>query len=974
MKKAPAFAALAAVVLLAAGLLTSGGPPRGLGSAEPLYASAGGSRAYRDLYDHLTPVFGMLYKPLSDLPGEQPARTLFGINLAALVLGLVLTTFVFVKEPRRRAAVLVFGGATLYFSYPVVAMQMGSLCGVAALFFAAAVALVELGRFEFAAGLALAAASALYPYYVLALLPVLCLRRVLVVCGCAVGAAFFFALAPDLWSEFFAKNAELWWSGCRAYENLSLTALLAGLFGRTAEVASGRAAWFITFAQWSGVALIASAAACMLARGARIGETGRKSRGFAFAWTLPVMLCLPVSVHPSTAAALLPMLPAFAARWERAGGLPERAALAATALGLALSQLAPSAVPAWLPALGVPVLAMGLLLSECFALRTLASTASAPLEEHSDESAWTERLRPWLLGLAGALVFTAALVCYGLFERSHLPTLTLWLLSMLLMYAALGGRTLDARLPRIRRTDALIALGLCVFAIPFYVVANYEIPVQVNSDELIALNFYRELLARPNPDVLGVAKYYFCVPNGSFISVAAIAQLADGLSFGAARWAGGLYSVAAVGIFYLVLRSWRSRIFALCAALLFASSHALVGVSRQTLVDNIPIFVGVLALGVLMYGLKKRSAPILFLGGVIAGVGVYCYYPARAYLPVWFVFLAVYAFLNRAQFGFRDFLHSALLSGLGMTMCAAPMALAVYKERDRAFGYSRQQSVLYPEGRALVRAWEGTSDTTQAVLNNALYGLTAFNSNQADRSNMYSNPGHGFVDPLTGVLLWLGLWRLVRKKNRTRADLLALAGFFVIWVPLSLLTTKNPAYCRLLVILPFVCYLAAEGARFVLFRLKWPRVTLATVALVIVSWNAKIYGDHWQRGEREGCGAGSSVRYVAAHANEVGKAYYVLMDEQYPYYWFGGVSWKLWFSNFIGPTQTVELVPSKPFLFGFGMFRPAHRPCAIMMPEALWKQCATRLRAAYPDLQAVPVTPTGQYWAIEIPGDAPKFP
>lgn len=969
MKNAPAFVVLACAALVAATLLASGHAPRGLAGAEPLYAASGTSQAYRDLYDHLTPVFGMLYKPLNGLPGDQPAKALFAINLVALALALVLATFAFVKEPLHRFAVLLFAGPVLYFSYPAVAMQMGSLSGVAALFFAAAVALVELGRFEFAAGLALAAASALYPYYVLALLPALCLRRVWVACGMAVGAAFFFALAPDLWSEFFAKNAELWWSGCRAHENLSLTALFAGIFGRLPEVAGGRAAWFITFAQWSGVALLLSAAACMLSRGERNGEAWREGRGFAFAWTLPLMLCLPVSVHPVSVAALLPLLPAFAARWERASALPERIALAAAAIGLALSQLGPSSSPAWLPALGIAIFAAGLLLAEGIALVALALQ-----DDSAPEASWSDLLRPWLLGVSGAMTFVAALVCYGLFERSNLPTLALWLLSMLLIYAALGGRTLNARLPRIRRTDALIALGLCVFAVPFYALANYEVPVQVNSDELIALNFYRELLSHPNPDVLGVAKYYFCVPNGSFISLAAIAQLADGLSFGAARWAGGLYSVAAVGIFYLALRSWRSRIFSLCAALFFASSHALVGVSRQTLVDNIPLFVGVLALGVLMHGLKKRSAPLLFLGGVIAGAGVYCYYPARAYLPVWFVFLAAYAFLNRSRFGFREFLRAALLTGLGIAMCAAPMALAVYKERDRAFGYSRQQSVLYPEGRELVRAWEGTSDTTQAVINNAIYGLTAFNSNQADRSNMYSNPGHGFVDPLTGVLLWLGLWRLVRKKNRTRADLLALAGFFVIWVPLSLLTTKNPAYCRLLVILPFVCYLAAEGARFVLFRLKWPRLTLAAVALVIVSWNAKIYGDHWQRGEREGCGAGSSVRYVAAHANEADKAYYVVMDDQYPYYWFGGVSWKLWFSNFTGPSHTVELVPSKPFLFGFGMFKPARRPCAIMMPEALWKQCETRLRAAYPDLRAVPVTPTGQYLAIEIPAAESRVP
>ena len=40
---------------------------------------------------------------------------------------------------------------------------------------------------------------------------------------------------------------------------------------------------------------------------------------------------------------------------------------------------------------------------------------------------------------------------------------------------------------------------------------------------------------------------------------------------------------------------------------------------------------------------------------------------------------------------------------------------------------------------------------------NAKNGLGAFNNTVVDHGWIYQNNGHGFVDPLTGILLWLGV-------------------------------------------------------------------------------------------------------------------------------------------------------------------------------------------------------------------------
>ena len=97
-------------------------------------------------------------------------------------------------------------------------------------------------------------------------------------------------------------------------------------------------------------------------------------------------------------------------------------------------------------------------------------------------------------------------------------------------------------------------------------------------------------------------------------------------------------------------------------------------------------------------------------------------------------------------------------------------------------------------------------------------GLGTFNSKVVDHSWIYPNYGHGFVDPLTGIVLWARRGdRRARRSSagdaRTRARCSCSVGFLVLWLSFAFLVNKAPNYTRLLVTLPFVAYLVVEALR-----------------------------------------------------------------------------------------------------------------------------------------------------------------
>jgi len=294
----------------------------------------------------------------------------------------------------------------------------------------------------------------------------------------------------------------------------------------------------------------------------------------------------------------------------------------------------------------------------------------------------------------------------------------------------------------------------------------------------------------------------------------------------------------------------------------------------------------------------------------------------------------------------------------------------------------RNALLIYPEARKTQQEWVFASSEWEGIRKNITWGLSAFNNRVVDQSWLYPNQSHGFVDPLSGVLLWIGAALTLAAVLRRRDDpwpLLALAGFAVLWLTFALLVNKAPNYTRLLVTLPFVALLVTTAVRFLAEhaprlagRLRVPYASRAGAAVavaflaLIAAANLSIARDFVDAGTQRGDFIGSTGRYIESHRDDPRKTFYLATEdtEPYRYYDWGypGI-WKERLRIFTGDPARVGEVISPSALAQF----TANPPFAVFMRRELWAQAAPGLIARYGTLQTRPIVPDGSRIVLEVP-------
>ncbi len=116
--------------------------------------------------------------------------------------------------------------------------------------------------------------------------------------------------------------------------------------------------------------------------------------------------------------------------------------------------------------------------------------------------------------------------------------------------------------------------------------------------------------------------------------------------------------------------------------------------------------------------------------------------------------------------------------------------------------------MIFKDARVEQQSWVFADSQFDGWWTNVKHGLGAFNSDTVDHSWIYPNYGHGFLDPLMGVALWVGVaivgLAIIRRRREDEGALLMVGGFLVLWLSFALLVNKAPNYTRLLIALPFV--------------------------------------------------------------------------------------------------------------------------------------------------------------------------
>jgi 4-amino-4-deoxy-L-arabinose transferase-like glycosyltransferase len=574
---------------------------------------------------------------------------------------------------------------------------------------------------------------------------------------------------------------------------------------------------------------------------------------------------------------------------------------------------------------------------------------------------------------AGLALGAGSLVVYGIGETST-SMLVLWFAAFLTLAVSFWSQSTS--LPRIAVRDLLAPALLVVALAPLYLVALYRWPVQVGSDEVAIMWASRTYAdGTPNVDILGPSEY-LGRPTLLFAFWGNLGQLLGGIELSHMRFLHAFFGLLVVAASYALFRQLLPRRWALFAAFVLGVSHAFLMISRLAMRENTAVLVEVVALALLFWGLRRDHALATFAGGIVAGLGFYVYNPGRAIFPLWLVFLVGLAVFFRSRFPLRQLLRSAAVAAAGFVLTAGPILIAEQTAPPELSGGDTAQGaqlLITSEGRELQQRWVFADSWQEGMRKNISYGLTTFNSDVGDHSWIYENHGHGFVDPLTGILVWIGAVIAVAALVRRRAGpgaLLGVGGFVVLWLSFAFLINKAPNYTRLLITLPFVAYLVAVAVRAIGERVqrRWGfRRSVATAAVgaavLIGAWNGAIAWDYVQTGRENGDDIGSTGRFITSVRDRPGQSFYLAANESTPYYKWGTPSiWTERMQAFARSGQPVSVI-EPPLMRNL----QAPPPFSVFMRSDVWDNGGEALTARYPQVRVRKILSDGTLVVADVP-------
>jgi hypothetical protein len=567
---------------------------------------------------------------------------------------------------------------------------------------------------------------------------------------------------------------------------------------------------------------------------------------------------------------------------------------------------------------------------------------------------------------AGLVLGLAALIRYDVSGYDH-AMLLLWLGALAIL--SLFFWTRSKTWPRIARIDLAIPAGLAIVFAPFYLFAISRWPVQMNSDEVVLMTVNKDYGSARGVDPFGISNY-LGRPTGLFYVWGNMLEALGGVTLFNAKLLHAVFGLITIAASYALFRQLLPRWWAALAAVFLGVNHAFLMISRMAMRENSSVLVEVVALALLLWGLRNDHELATFLGGFVAAVGFYVYVPGRAVFPVWALFLVLCGFLLRDRFPVRQLGRLGAIALAGFVLMAGPVMIAESKIPSSA---SPQNDVLmiYPQARDLQKNWVFADSVWDGWKTNIGHGLTVFNNNIGDNAWIYDHPGHGFVDPVTGILVWLGVVVVglgFLRRRREDVPLLMLSGFLAVWLSFAFLVNKAPSYPRLLIIIPFVAYFVVQAIRWVADRWRpvryGPAAVVAGLAAVMVVWNLAIGWDFIRTGREAGDPIGSTARYVESRNKILGEHFFFAEQstaENLRYYEWGDPTYRIRVFAKDDPIGATIADPvSLRSLQQLG-------PFTLLMRRDMWMQAATDLADHYPKGRLRNVTPDGTRVALEVP-------
>jgi len=280
----------------------------------------------------------------------------------------------------------------------------------------------------------------------------------------------------------------------------------------------------------------------------------------------------------------------------------------------------------------------------------------------------------------------------------------------------------------------------------------------------------------------------------------------------------------------------RRWLIPLIAGAVLAINGPEVWLSRQGFRTSPQPLLEALALWMLVVALNRArhwQIPAI-LAGFFGGLTVYVYMAARMF-PPWIALILLLIIVVDARSRGRRFVQAAVILA-AMAVTAAPIVLF----------YLQNPAVLL-DRLSQVAPGGSTLSLGESVI--AHLKMFFLSGDPTLRYNLY--PGRPFFDPITGLLLVLGLlvalgWFLRDAKNRRAALLIGLSPLLI--AP-SVVAVGGfpPSHMRSVAMIPLICFAPALGAEVLLTLLRTStarRLGYALTAALICVLGLNTWGDY----------------------------------------------------------------------------------------------------------------------------------
>src|SRR3989344_6133536 len=280
--------------------------------------------------------------------------------------------------------------------------------------------------------------------------------------------------------------------------------------------------------------------------------------------------------------------------------------------------------------------------------------------------------------------------------------------------------------------------------------------------------------------------------------------------------------------YFLTYHLFKKRNIAQVASLLLAISPWHLQFSRFYHEANIMVFFSILGLVLLFYSFKKHY--LVYLSAISFGIAANTFHGAKLWIPL-FLFV-ILIFYNREIFKFGKKLIIALLI---LAVFSLPTIL------------NFQNSLVRPNSVSIFKEKKPQETFISGYLS---HFSPNFLFMQGDFMGRHEVPGMGELYIFELPLILIGLFNLVRQKNRTAKFLLA--WFLIAPIPAAL-AAPTPHAGRALVFLPLWQIIAAFGA-YSLWQIKIAKYTksialvlLALVAIYNIATYFHLYYKHYSK-------------------------------------------------------------------------------------------------------------------------------